>query len=427
MKSTKIASIVLAALFTTSVFAGCANKEEAKPGSSTSDTKPVTLRFMTWNSDHTINKPLLDQFMEENKNIKIEVIEGSDKEYSDKLTVSLAAGESIDLFATKNGLDFADMAYKNQCLALDNLISKDKYDLKPYGPIVESMKIDGKLYGLPYRKTAWALYYNKDLFDKAGVTYPKADMTWKEFIELSKKMTQGEGNDKIWGSFIHTWDAPLMMPALQRGKSVMDDDTAPLKESLELLEALYKDKSASDWGANKSTSAHYRAAFEKGNIAMVPMGEFLVSFLINDKKDGKHNVNWDITAMPRPEGVAPNTTWGTPTPISIAAKSSNTDAAWKFITYYAGEKGSLFRAKQGLLPAFMNAEVKKAFESTEGAPKGITYLSDATVLLESPIQKNVKAVTKIYNEEAELFLIGKNPIDTALKNFESRKKAELGK
>ena len=74
------------------------------------------------------------------------------------------------------------------------------------------------------------LYFNKDLFDKAGVPYPSADMTWDEYEELAKKMTSGEGSAKVYGTHNHTWQALVSNWAVQDGKNtLMSEDYSFLK------------------------------------------------------------------------------------------------------------------------------------------------------------------------------------------------------
>lgn len=423
MKMKKIISIIIISTVFGSILAGCSKKEEVKP-----QTQQATkIKFMTWESNQKNFSEAINAFNKDNKDIQVEVIATSDNEYPDKLTVSLSAGTDIDVFATKTIPDYSDLVVKNQCLDLGTLIDKNKFDLKNYGTLANNLKLNDKLYGLPYYSTTWGLYYNKDIFDKAGIAYPKADMTWNEFRELAKNLTKGQGNDKVWGTFIQTWDTLTEMSALQKGKTILSEDLTSQKESIQFLADLYKDGSASDWGTNKSTSAHYRAAFEKGNVAMVPMGDFCASALIQDKKDGKHNVNWDITALPHPDGVAANTTFGTVTPISINAKSSKVDAAWKFISYIAGEPGASYASKAGVTPGYKDDAIKKTISSVDGMPKGFATLLDAKVLPEQPTGKNVKSSLNVFLEQAELYYIGKYDLDTTMKNIEAKRKVELSK
>jgi ABC-type glycerol-3-phosphate transport system substrate-binding protein len=78
-----------------------------------------------------------------------------------------------------------------QPLAKKHGFDFNKFDTK----LVDSIKSysdQGQIYYLPYNTLAFALMYNKDIFDKFGVPYPKDNMTWDEAIELGKKLTRTE-------------------------------------------------------------------------------------------------------------------------------------------------------------------------------------------------------------------------------------------
>ena len=92
----------------------------------------------------------------------------------------------------------------------------------------------GSNYTLPFRKDWYMLFYNKDLFDKAGVAYPSADMTWDEYEELAKQMTSGEGSSKVYGTHNHTWQALVSNWAVQDGKNtLMSEDYSFMKPAYE--------------------------------------------------------------------------------------------------------------------------------------------------------------------------------------------------
>ena len=77
----------------------------------------------------------------------------------------------------------------------DDFIAKDEtFKKEAYSGLIDQMTIDGKIYGIPFRKDNNLIYYNKDLFDKAGVPYPEDGMTMAEYHELAARMTSGTGN-----------------------------------------------------------------------------------------------------------------------------------------------------------------------------------------------------------------------------------------
>ena len=64
---------------------------------------------------------------------------------------------------------------------------------------------------------------------------------------------------------------------------------------------------------------HYTNVFYKGNVGMVPIGNWFVGMLWEKQEAGEIDFNWDIAAMPTPDGVSPYTSWGMAAPIAINA------------------------------------------------------------------------------------------------------------
>ena len=71
------------------------------------------------------------------------------------------------------------------------MLTRDTADFN--GTIEQLTTDDGNFYAVPFRSDFWVLYYNKDLFDAAGVEYPSNDMTMEDYDALARKMTSGEG------------------------------------------------------------------------------------------------------------------------------------------------------------------------------------------------------------------------------------------
>ena len=113
-----------------------------------------------------------------------------------------------------------------------------------------------------------------------------------------------------------------------------DEDQTYTQEALELLNRLYNvDKSHMDMAEMTATSSSPVPMFETGNVAMMINGAWGIGQLDDDTKSGANNVNWDMTYLPTPDGVAPKTTAGGISYIGINANSANPDASWKFIEF----------------------------------------------------------------------------------------------
>ncbi|GAA3403241.1 sugar ABC transporter substrate-binding protein [Paenibacillus hodogayensis] len=134
-----------------------------------------------------INEPLHRKY----PYITVEVIDRTKND----LQNHVASGSQLDLITTWNGSLSAAMDL-SVIEDLTPLAKANGFDLSRFDQqaleTIKKISDDGKLYGLPYNRQFNALYYNKDIFDKFGVEYPKDGMTWEDVIQLSKKLTRME-------------------------------------------------------------------------------------------------------------------------------------------------------------------------------------------------------------------------------------------
>ena len=395
-----------------------ADKPAEKPA------EKVKIKYAVWDySLNPENKETIEAFQKENSDITVEPLEISNKEYVDKLTIMLAGGDETDVIAVKDMPNYSAYINKKQIIALDGFIAKDKVDMAPYAGITENVKVDGKLYELPFRSDFWILYYNRDIFDKAKVAYPTDDMTFDQFRETARKVTSGTGKDKVYGAFFHTWKSTAMnWPVADKKGTLVDGKYDFVKPAYEfILPMQNEDKSIMSLAEAKTSSAHYRGLFESGKVGMVLMGTWFISALITDKKDGKHNVNWGIVKAPHFAGAQPGTTFGNVTGNAVNAKSKNQEAAWKFVKFMGTEPGGVIFSKRGYMPAYRTQPVVDAFKAVQGFPEGQDKaLVTASVALEFPPHKNGAALEKMLQEEHELIMIGKNDIDKGIASINKR-------
>lgn len=88
---------------------------------------------------------------------------------------------------------------------LDELIEQNDFDMNIFDPslvsFMRSLDDEGRIVGIPGGGSFFALYYNKDVFDKFGKEYPDPDvpMTWEELITLTKEMTEKIGDEQYVG------------------------------------------------------------------------------------------------------------------------------------------------------------------------------------------------------------------------------------
>ena len=111
----------------------------------------------------------------------------------------------------------------------------DKYVYDP-----TCSKYQGKIYAVPYELNMSAIYYNQDMFDAAGVSYPKWGWNWEAFLETAKKLTKQEGGEtKQWGFLSKNYLPTLNSFITQAGGSILNDDrTKSTLDTPEVQEAI---------------------------------------------------------------------------------------------------------------------------------------------------------------------------------------------
>ena len=110
-------------------------------------------------------------------------------DYDQKVQTMLAGGTAPDIMMIAE--NYQVYAAKNQVIPLDDMIKANNINMQErYSEdIANLMKYDGKQYGLTDRAGAMILYYNKDLFDKAGVAYPTKGWTRDDLLNAAQKLT----------------------------------------------------------------------------------------------------------------------------------------------------------------------------------------------------------------------------------------------
>ncbi|MFC1726363.1 extracellular solute-binding protein [candidate division KSB1 bacterium] len=154
------------------------------------------LRVTTWESGESlkISNKIAAEFERLNPGLQV-IIESIPSNYNEKIMMMIASGTPPDVFI----LDSNQLpAYINKDLLLDlsPYLEEAGYDTTLYyRNILSIAQRNDKLYALPNDFTTLVVYYNKDLFDDAGVEYPGPDWTWDDFLDKAKKLTRDTNND----------------------------------------------------------------------------------------------------------------------------------------------------------------------------------------------------------------------------------------
>lgn len=439
MKMKRIVAILLAAAMSASAFSGCSQGSTAPSStaqgsgtSAASTAENVTIKVACWDKATMPEfQTAADAFTAKNPNIKIELVDKPSSEYTNNLSIMLNGGSDLDAFWIKDADTTLAMQKKGQLADLTEYIKKDNINLSQYNGLAKNFEFDGKTYGLPFRTDYYVLYYNKDLFDAAKVAYPTNDMTWDDFEAMSKKLTSGQGADKKYGAFIHSWQACVENWGVQDGKhTILDTDSNYdfFKPYYEMALRMQKDGTIMKYSEIKSGNIHYSSPFMKGQVAMLPMGTWFMSTLIAKTKSGENKANWAVAALPHPKGVKAGYTVGSATPLVINQASSKKDAAWQFVKFVTGEDGANAISKIGSMPGISNGTTLGNIAAVEGMPKNLLQaLNVSNITPDRPIAEKVSEVNKMLGEQHDMIMLGESTIDQGLAEMTKQSKEIQGK
>ena len=379
------------------------------------------LTIVAWDAQTT---PYLvaqkEAFEASHPGVTVEYVDVASQDYIIKTTTMLAGGDSSDIYMVKELPHLLDWQAAGYAEPLNSYIESSGFDMSGFTGIEANYAVDGEQYALPFRSDFWVLFYNKDLFDAAGVDYPTNDMTWEQYAELAKQMT----GDGVYGTHYHTWlSAVVNWDVCDGVNTLIDGDYNDLAYFYELYQDLEDAGACMAYDELKAAGLHYSAAFANGNIAMLPMGYWYLSTLIGYNKDGTCNFNWGIVSVPHKEDVAAGSSFGNLTGAMINAKSENKDLAWEYISWLAGEEGALATASTGTRPTWVSEAVAEAMASADGFPAddaSKAALVPTYVGIEMPASEHSSEISTILNEEHSLIMTREYSIEEGIEEMNER-------
>ena len=236
----KIVSVLLALILAVSMAAcgggGSTGNEGGSSGGNEGGNKVIT--FAGWGSlaEKKIFTAMIDKFEETHPGVKVNYqhIPGTQEDYLVKLISLLAANKMPDVFyihsdefyswVDADRLENLTPYMEQSELAASTKIWDKSLNIFRYDAASKQVGVEaGDLYGLPKDLGPWAMVYNKTLFEAKGVALPdpKEPMTWTEFVDVCKQLTDGEGINKVFGTANYTLEAAVW----SNGADYLSEDT----------------------------------------------------------------------------------------------------------------------------------------------------------------------------------------------------------
>lgn len=245
-------------------------------------------------------------------------------DYEKQLTLGIASGELPDLVI----LDGCGMASFIQLGLFGDISDADiNWDEYMEGPM-ESTMLDGKHYGIPFATNCTALYYNKDLFDAAGIDYPDENTTWDEFHEMAKALTK-DGVSGFGNAATNTDEGTFqcLQWLYTAGGSYTDieDGVDAYKLMQEMIEDGSWTKECVNW-----TQSDVNNNFMAGNLAMQQNGPWQIPGIETNAPD----LNYGVTVLPKKDADSEQATSILGGENMGVVNKDDTSGAEAFLKYY---------------------------------------------------------------------------------------------
>jgi multiple sugar transport system substrate-binding protein len=330
------------------------------------------ITFQLWGSpkEGEVWTKIVKSFEAQHPDIHVKVELSDWDGYWEKLRVLMAGGTPPDVFAM-SAPSYPDWQSRGVLLNLDPYLKSDPQSLEGIYPFtLEPYKTAEGYFGLPRDFQPIVLYYNKDMFDAAGVAYPTDKWTWNDLRETAKKLTldkNGDGKIDQWGFWGDGYDQENLWGHVIRsygGEFVDANATKTLINSKEAQTGFEFIRGM--WLDDKTMPSRSQLAqfgydgFLAGVAAMGLSGHWSVPEYAQQK------FKWDVA--PIPAGPVARVTTANSAGFVIAKASKEPDAAWAFVKYATGEAGQSELAKIGFAvpiresvaksDAFLGQEVK---------------------------------------------------------------------
>lgn len=420
--------VVLVLAACTGVLSACSGNSGGDQGAADKNAS-TTINFYDWTDEQPYMTQVISAFEKKYPDIKVNANFIPTSDYIQKILVNLSTGGGdMDVFATQSTSNLAEYISKDVLEPLDDLADSDA--LVGNKDAIEQLRFDDHIYGFPYRTSKWVLYYNKNLFDQAGIDYPDSSWTWDRYAEVAKALSSGNGQDRVYGSMSYqannTWWR-VLANVEGANNPLNSEELEVFRKVLEYYYNLtYTNEAQQPFGELVGDAgSDFAGRFLQGKTAMMWNGDWAVQMLNDQIEKNGAKLNYDVAPLPHWEG-SETTTTGSFAVIMANKKSEHMDAAKKFVEFVASEEAANIIVSNGLLSPWGTEEVKQAFLGKLTKPENVAVFSDPIkVMSQVPMDPLYNQGIKIVSEEASLYLLQEQSLDKTFQTIQDRIKKEV--
>lgn len=317
----------------------------------------VTLTYSIWDFKQLpAMEAIVNNFtkLHPNITIKIEIIPY--EQYWMKLDTAVAAGSGADVF-WMNGDSFGRFASNGVLLPIGDKIKADNVDMGNYPEsLIALYNYKGEQYALPKDFDTIGLWYNKMLFDAAGIKYPDETWDWSTLTDAAKKLTDAskgiygiaadlKAQRGYWNTIAQAGGF-VLSPDKKTSGYDKPEAIAGLKFWTDLIEAGISPT------IQQMTDITGRNLFGSGKVAMLYDGSWMAIEYGKNNEYTKDKVGVAVLPKGVKQAVVIHGLG-----YCINAKTKNPDEAWLFVQYLGGKEAADVQAEAGtVIPAFKGTQ-----------------------------------------------------------------------
>lgn len=373
-----VTSLLLIACMT----AGCGGKNTAADPSGTSpkeasvaeQPKPVTIRVgaMTY----TLPKEDFDKYIAEPLKAKYPHIT---LEYVDMMTNTVKMLNEMVTTGTVPDLLYDGITnyYRVGAMGLPmdmtQLAQKAKFDYNVFEPSlvnnIKALSDKNEMLFFPFFDIMFVTHYNKGIFDKFGVNYPKDNMTWEEMLALANRFNRTEDNIQYQGlnmNGLNRIPMQLLLPLVDKktDRGVVQSNPG-WKSMFEMLKPAYVTLD----GKPLTIFGGKNQFIQKRNLAIFPDLTLLGASNVDLEKSVKEGLEWDMVTYPvfkdNPVQVG-----GFMDGFVISKTSKNPEDAFKVLMSAASEAVQLHETRDGKMTVLNDAKIREQIMADNPLAKG---------------------------------------------------------
>lgn len=288
--------------------------------------EPTTITYAHFSGagaqEETLKK-MIAVFEEKNPDIKVDIQITGFEDYFTKLATIVGGGNPPDVFEM-NMENFLSYMLRDACVDLTGMIDETAYSKRT----LDAVSSDGKLYAVPMSFSTCLLFYNKDLFDKAGVAYPNDEWTWADVQSAAEKI-KALGDD-IWGIYQPITYNEFYKSVQSNGGSLLSEDysafTVNSPENVAVLDAMVKRVRGEERVMPTMEDMAGRGDWDlfcEGKLGMLVTGIWAFGNFTDNT-----DFDWDVIVEP---GYKDKSTFFFANVNCVSPSSKNKEAAAKFV------------------------------------------------------------------------------------------------